>query len=170
MIKFSKFAASAVLAAATLGASSAAHAECSSGFFANLACEAGIIDQQTAQTADRLNAQMGQPFDHGVTQAMDVFVPGSGTAVEAYWAAQRAAGQFTGAPQPGGYPNQNPGYPSQNPSYGMPAYQAPAYQQPQYVYTCRTPQGAFTFAQPLIAGSQCYSMTPYGTFYGIAGN
>lgn len=158
MTKFTKIVAAALFTSATFGLSTAAHAECSSGFLANLACEAGLIDQQTAQAADRLNAQMGQPVDHAITQGMDAVVPGSGTAVEAYWAAQRAAGRFSSAPPPGGYPVQNPGFP------GTP------FQQPNYVYTCHTPQGSFTYAQPLIAGSQCYSATPYGTFYGVAGN
>ena len=43
------------------------------------------------------------------------------------------------------------------------------YQQPAYTMNCYTPAGPIVVNNPMIVGSQCYAMTPMGTFYSQAG-
>jgi hypothetical protein len=61
--------------------STSAHADCSPGFLANLACQAGIIDEETANDLDAWHEDMGRPFDHAVNRAagaaVDSSVPGA---------------------------------------------------------------------------------------------
>src|SRR4051794_26223234 len=47
------------------------------------------ISPEAADAADRVNRDLGQPVDHAITRGMDYVAPGSGTAVEMYWQAQR---------------------------------------------------------------------------------
>lgn len=69
---------------ASAGVSSAS-AGCSSGFLADLACQAGLIDKQTANNLDAAHAAAGRPLDHAANQAAgaaaNYVVPGSGVYV-----------------------------------------------------------------------------------------
>ena len=70
----------AVVTALTLATASAALADCSPGFLANLACGAGIINKETANTLDGFHAQIGNSLDRGgafVAQYYGVPVSGS---------------------------------------------------------------------------------------------
>jgi hypothetical protein len=44
---------------------STAWADCSPGFLANLACQAGVINKQTANGLDQVNAGLGNPVSLG---------------------------------------------------------------------------------------------------------
>ena len=69
------------VAAMTVLVSGGAQA-CSSGFFADVACRAGLIDKQTANGLDAAHAGMGRPLDHMANQAAgaaaNYIAPGSG--------------------------------------------------------------------------------------------
>lgn len=150
-------------AAAAFTTAGTAHA-CSSGFLADLACQAGIIDQNTAQTLDRLNAQTGQPVDNAIYQGMDALVPGAGTVARGYAGMQNRGSPFPApqtpvyAPAPTYAPQKgyNPGY---NPGYAAPAM----------TLQCNTPMGNVVIGVPMQAGSPCWVASPMGPVSGIAG-
>lgn len=146
-----------LLAAALLGISSAANADCSSGFIANVLCQSGVIDQQTARDLDRANAALGQPVDNAIYSGMDYVVPGSGTAARA-WPQVRGA-----IPHSGG---QGPAAPdgSYYPQTGAPGG---AYY-PRLASVCATPQITVPMMAAMAVGSPCIAYTPYGNFPGIA--
>ena len=60
-----------------------AQARCSSGFIANLLCENGIVDQQTANRADRVHALSGNPLDRVPGAVLTYIHPAAGAAYEA---------------------------------------------------------------------------------------
>jgi hypothetical protein len=72
----------AALAVSAVLASGTARADCSPGFFANVLCEAGVIDEDTANDLDEWHEDAGRPLDHlgneAAGAAADYFVPGSG--------------------------------------------------------------------------------------------
>jgi hypothetical protein len=161
--KFTTLAKTAAFAIAAMGFSGAAYAECSSGLLADLACQAGLIDQDTAQGLDRLNGAMGQPVDNAIYTGMDAVVPGSGAAAAGYAQLQRQMSR-TGRGAPSAPSSYGQPYQPQT-GYGQPV----PYQQSAYTMTCYTPAGPIMVNNPMVVGSQCYAMTPMGTFYGQAG-
>jgi hypothetical protein len=107
---------------------------------------------------DRANAQLGNPVDHAAAAAANAYVPGAGTAMEAYWAAQRS-----------GVLPQNPvGRPANVPPMGgaapMPNMQ-PMGVPPMAVAMGSYCQTAFGLAGPgpmQPVGSPCHATTPFG--------
>src|SRR5436190_7807190 len=87
-----------VLAIAAPAMAGSAYADCSPGFLANLTCEAGIIDEDTANTLDDVNAALGNPVDHAIAEGADVFLPGAGQAMEGYWELQRQMDDWRNIP------------------------------------------------------------------------
>ena len=153
----------AVAAMSTLGFSGVAHANCSPGFLADVACQMGIIDQDTANTFDRANAAAGQPVDNAVYRGMDYLVPGSGGAAQTY-AQMRQRGMFNGAPQPvpqAPAPQFVPG--PMGPSPFQPGMMAP-----RFATVCVSQAGPVPMMGPVAIGAPCMAVTPYGTLPGIA--
>jgi hypothetical protein len=83
---------------AAFGASNA-HA-CSSGFLADLACRAGIIDQRTANTLDGIHAGLGNPLDHAAPAIAEWAVPGSGAIIGGVQQLNSFGGTLGGGFQP----------------------------------------------------------------------
>jgi hypothetical protein len=117
--------------------STPAVAKCSSGFLANAACQAGIIDKQTANGLDAAHAAAGRPLDHLANQAAgaaaNYFVPGSGPYVtqgleyrDMYNRGQ-LPGQQHFAPEPHAQPMYRP---LPQPVYAPPPYYAPPMYRP----------------------------------------
>jgi len=155
----------ATAAVSALAMSGAAHAKCSSGFIANALCEAGVIDKDTANAADRVHADIGRPLDRmgneAAAAASDYFVPGSGQYVRG---ALHARDQFNR---------------SQSRSNGMmrsrPQQQYNAYQHntaPRQTTFCRLNNGYThnfygTPHNPIYVGQPCALYTGYQVFYGV---
>lgn len=73
-----------------------AFANCSPGFLADLACQAGIIDQQTANGLDQFHAGMGRPIETQIVPAIaDAWLPGAGVALTT-WDQRNRNGGFNG--------------------------------------------------------------------------
>ena len=70
-----------VLAVVFAGGTSAAYAQCSSGFIANALCELGVIDKPTANALDDVHKGLGNPLDHAAPGIAEWMVPGSGAIV-----------------------------------------------------------------------------------------
>lgn len=172
------------IAIAAFGMAGSAQAgSCSSGFLADLACQAGLIDQDTAQSLDAANKALGQPVDQAVYAGMDYVVPGSGTAARGYaQLQQRGSRGNRGGPAPQYQPAPQPQY---NQQYNQPYYQqsAPQYGQmqpgvPAYgsyappvvqTYQCNTPQGSALVGYLMNPGTPCTVQTAWGPVHGIAG-
>ena len=95
-----------------------------------------------ADAADRMNGALGNPVDHAIAAGANVFVPGSGTALEAGWAIQRS-GVLNGVGQV-----------------------------PQHVPMgnfCLTPSGRFGPGPMQPIGSFCQAGTPWGFVAGSVG-
>ena len=70
-----------------------------------IGCIVDSVAPGVGTALDKANAAAGRPFDHAVAGAMNAYVPGSGTALEAGWAIQRS-GALDGFNQPIGQPAQ----------------------------------------------------------------
>ncbi|GLS29315.1 hypothetical protein SAMN04488498_113119 [Mesorhizobium albiziae] len=93
------------IAAAMLSTASAteAFADCSSGFIANVLCETGVINQETANGLDGIHAGMGRPIETQILPGVaDAFYPGSGNALRAWDQMNRGGGFGGGIPTPNG--------------------------------------------------------------------
>lgn len=79
--KIAVIASTALISMFSIGAANA----CSSGFLADLACRAGVINQDQAHALDAAHAAMGRPLDHMANQAAGAAVnyvaPGAGVYV-----------------------------------------------------------------------------------------
>jgi hypothetical protein len=153
----------AVAAAALVGLSTAAHAACSSGFISNVLCETGVIDDETSETLDDWNHQLGRPVDNAIYNGMDYFYPGAGTAART-WAEMRDSAPSYGPGPVGPSPGPtSPPFVSHQP-YPQP-YQ-PYY--PQTASVCVTSMGSVPMRVPVAVGSPCYAATGYGNIPGVA--
>ena len=155
MTKISKIAVAVAVAIGASGLAGAASACDAPGFLANLACQTGVIDNDTAHTLDRANAAAGQPVDNAIYQAMDSYVPGSGTAAGTYARMRQNLPSIpTSAPAPAPSYNPGPGY----------------YPQPQvrFAQVCVTNMGVAPMMQPVPVGGSCFVGTPYGPVPGVA--
>lgn len=144
-----------------------AFADCSSGFIANALCQAGVIDKNTANTADRIHAGMGRPLDHLANQAAgagaNYILWGSGPAVTQALEARDQWNRSGGMGAPGA------------PGMGMPqpiplAQPLPPVSPASWNFgnVCYTQAGAFPGPINPI-GMQCAAMTPWGMVPGIVG-
>lgn len=136
---------------------SSALADCSPGFLANIGCELGVIDQQTANGLDAAHAAAGRPLDHAANQAAGAaanwVVPGSGPYVTQglefrdQW--NRSGGfRPAGSAFPGG---MNAPIPNR-----------------QMGNICYTQAGAYSGPFNLV-GSGCMANTPWGMAQGVVG-
>lgn len=151
----------------------------SGGFLAAVVACAAPPLAPAARAADRLNGQLGNPVDHAAARVADSFVPGSGVAIEGYWAAQRSgalrqlpgAQGFETAPSGRGtrtatrQPALQPSFPAQNVSFNN-GWNPPA---PPMVFgvMCATQAGVFGPGAPLPVGASCTATTQYGYVAGF---
>lgn len=92
---------------------------------------------------DQLNHHLGNPVDHAIAAGADVLAPGAGSALETYWAAQRA-GLLNGGNRP---------------SNG----QSPSWQnQPTMGNVCLTVLGPSSPGPFMPLGSPCFTWDMYG--------
>lgn len=164
MEKFTTLIAVAGLSAmCVFGFSTGALANCSSGFIADALCQAGVIDQQTANTADAWNAATGQPVDNAIYDGMDDFVPGSGDAARLY--AQRD--RFLPSAPPVQYRQPTPFGPQPYPQ-PVPFQQPAPFPQMRIASVCVTPFSVAPMMMPVAVGSSCFVATPMGPVGGVA--
>ena len=174
---FRRFALAASLSASILGFSGVAHAECPNDFIAGTLCNAGLVDEDTANAAHDLNGALGRPVDNAIYDAADAAVPGLGAAGRGYATLQDqsnrsgrsgrggnpgSAGVYSQPAYSNGGGYQQNGYVQQNNGYGY---------NPQVVqtYQCNTQYGPALVNYLMNPGTQCAVMTPNGPVYGIAG-
>ena len=180
---FRRFAIAASLSASALGFSGVAHADCPNDLIAGGLCNAGFIDEDTANAAHDLNGALGRPVDTALYNAADAVIPGLGTAGRGYAAMQdqanRGGGRSGRGSNPGsgggysqptydnrggsqqsGYAPQQSGYAPQNYGYAPQVVQT---------YQCNTQYGWSLVGYLMNPGTQCVVMTPNGAVYGIAG-
>ncbi|MFG1342493.1 hypothetical protein [Xanthobacter autotrophicus] len=142
----------------------AAFAGCSSGFIADVLCQTGVIDRQTANTLDGVHAGMGRPLDHLANQAAgaaaNYAAPGSGQVVTQGLELRDQWNRSGGMGSPG---------------VGMPQPIPPAQSYPplwaangNFGNVCYTQAGAFPGPMNPI-GMPCMAMTPWGGVPGTVG-
>lgn len=141
------------------GISGAAHA-CSSGFIADALCQAGIIDQNTANTLDGINAQ-GKFVERGVATVLDTYVaPGAGGAylmTQGIGGGPQIGGQTSSVPQGSHVPQVSQvlnTFPMPSPTLGNLCWTMSGYY-----------PGPFT---PV--GMPCTAFTPFGVEGGVVVN
>jgi hypothetical protein len=154
----------------------------SGGFFAAVVECAAPSAGPAVRQLDRLNGQMGRPFDRAAAQAVDVVVPGSGAVIQGAWELQRS-GVLNGpaanqnrvpqAPQQvewnNGNNNQQSGRFGRTSTANFPPMQPPM---PALVLGnfCATPAGMFGPGPVQPVGSSCNAYTPFGPVFGMVVN
>lgn len=97
------------------------------GFFADAISTVIPAAAPMAQQLDRLNGQLGNPFDHAVAVGADALLPGTGQAMEAGYASRRS-GAFNMSPNPKNQPaTYRPAVQTSTPAQG---YQPAAFNVP----------------------------------------
>lgn len=147
-----RFALAFTALAFSAGISGSAHA-CSSGFIADVFCQAGVIDQNTANTLDGINAQ-GKFVERGVATVLDSYVgPGAG---EAYLMTQGIGSSSQMGSPMGLFPQPQASHASQLGLTPLPS------QHISFGNVCATINGGFYPGPMNPIGTPCTALGPWG--------